>query len=136
MQKTTSIKECHICGYIGDFEEITTEQGEYFTNCNRCGFFEQKMIKNVISDIDKVKNNFPIHTEEENFITVKKGGYGTWKVIQTSVTNEGSFVNNDHINEFLKNIDEMLIIQDVKEISYHIKTENGWENIIRQKNLL
>lgn len=127
MYKNIIKKTCEECGYYGDFEEILTEQDEYFINCNRCGYFKQKMIKNVINDINKIKETFPNHTEDEKFITVIKGGFGTWKIIQNNVKNEGSFVDQNHINDFISNIEKIINIEGVTEVSYNIKVNNNWE---------
>jgi len=126
MQKNIIKKTCNKCGYYGDFEELITEVGEYFINCNRCGFFEQKMIKSTISNIENVKKTFPIHYEDDIYLTVNKGGFGTWKIKQDSMVNEGSFINEEHISDFLSNIDKILSMDKVIEISYDIKINNEW----------
>ncbi|MFA5585516.1 MAG: hypothetical protein WDA02_03105 [Saccharofermentanales bacterium] len=42
------------------------------------------------------------------------------------MVNEGSFINEEHISDFLSNIDKILSMDKVIEISYDIKINNEW----------
>lgn len=126
---------CPKCDYSSVTEEIITEQGERFINCVRCGSFTQMMLKTALKNIDEVKKLYPNYIETETYITIQSGGWGTWKIIQQENTHEGSFVSEEHIHQFLNQMDEMMDVSDVIEIQYSIKDQNNkWIEITRKKN--
>lgn len=134
MEKIRVEKICPSCGNLVIMDEISSEQGEFFTNCDKCGYFKQKMVKSCLKDIDKVKQTYPKNIEDDEYLTVESGGFGTWQVVQKTITHSGSFVDNDHINDFLKQIKDMFDVEDVIEITYNVVLDGEWKETIITKN--
>lgn len=116
---------CPSCNFPNNSDEITSKINEEFINCDRCGFFKQKMLKSAIQDINKIKEKYPNYEEVDDFISIKSGGYGVWKIVQETTTHEGSFIDKKHISHFIETFDELFSVKDVVEIYYTIKDNDG-----------